>query len=85
MIAAPIWLDTMCFRFEDIRVDEQSQKLIDAHIGKDLCDIVCCFVNETVVHEGRLMGVPILSYNRFFPITIEVEDTTPSEPDGAWI
>ena len=88
MIGAPLWLDTMCFRFEDIRVDKQSQKLIDAHIGKDLCDIVCCFVNETVmflIHEGSLLGVPIIPYNRFAPIAIEAEDTTPSEPDVAWI
>ena len=88
MIAAPIWLDTMCFRFEDILVDEQSRKLIDTYIGKDLCDIVCCYANETVmflIHEGGLAGVPILPYDRFAPIAIEAADTTPSEPDAAWI
>ena len=87
MIGPPLWLDTMCFRFEDILVDEQSRKLIDTYIGKDLCDIVCCFANETVmflIHEVSLTGVPIMPYNRFAPIAIEAADRTPSEPDTAY-
>ena len=80
MIGAPLWLDTMCFRFEDIRVDKQSQKLIDSFIGKDLCDIVCCFVKETVVHEGSVMGVSVLMYNPYVPFTITDAGTEPNEP-----
>ena len=85
MIGAPLWLDTMCFRFENIRVDKQSQKLIDSFIGKDLCDIVCCFVKETVVHEGSVMGVSVLMYNPYVPFVTADEETEPNEPDGNWL
>ena len=87
MIGAPLWLDTMCFRFEDIRVDKQSQKLIDSFIGKDLCDIVCCFVKETVVHEGSVMGVPVLMFNPYVlpPFAITDVETEPNEHAGNWL
>ena len=65
MISAPFWMDSMCFRFNHIRVDSESQVLLSARVGPDLRDIICAFVTEDQLFEEAISGLPMLLYLPF--------------------
>ena len=65
MISAPFWMDSMCFRFNHIRVDTESQVLLSAIVGPDLRDIICAFVKEDQLFEEVISGLPMLLYLPF--------------------
>jgi hypothetical protein len=55
----------MCFRFNHIRVDTESQVLLSAKVGPDLRDIICAFVKEDQLFEEVISGLPMLLYLPF--------------------
>ncbi len=65
MISAPFWMDSMCFRFNHIRVDTESQVILSKIVGPDLRDLICAFVKEDQLVEETVSGLPMLLYVPF--------------------
>jgi hypothetical protein len=83
MISAPFWMDSVCFRFNHIRVDTESQTLLSSRVGADLCAIICAFVKEDQLFEEVISGLPLLLYLPF-RAPEDLEDTTSNGTIGLY-